>query len=86
MALRIDLSKEPTFIDLLRRIKEQALDAYANQDIPFERLVSELSPERNLSHAPLFQIMFVMQNLPDNGPQENTTLEMAPLAIDVSSS
>ncbi|SMO63679.1 amino acid adenylation domain-containing protein [Melghirimyces algeriensis] len=62
LVLRTDLSGNPTFQDLLHQVKEVALQAYDNQDIPFEKLVEELQPERNLSYSPLFQVMFVMEN------------------------
>ncbi|ELR97625.1 non-ribosomal peptide synthetase [Gloeocapsa sp. PCC 73106] len=64
LALRTDLSGNPTFITLLQRIKEIALNAYLHQDIPFEQLVNELQLPRDLSVTPLFQVMFVLQNTP----------------------
>src|SRR5436190_2301459 len=62
LALRVDLEEEPSFGELLRRVREVALGAIANQDLPFEKLVEELNPERHLSHAPVAQVLFVVQN------------------------
>lgn len=62
LVIHADLSGKPSFSELLKIVKETTLDAYRHQDIPFEKLVDELQPERDLSHTPLFQVMFNFQD------------------------
>ncbi len=64
LALRVDVGGDATFRRLLGRVREAALGAYAHQDLPFERLVDELQPQRDMSHSPLFQALFVHQSAP----------------------
>ncbi|KAK3805044.1 MAG: syringopeptin synthetase C [Benniella sp.] len=62
LALRIDLSGDPTVRQLLQRVQKTSLDAQNHQDLPFEQVVDCVQPPRSLSHSPLFQVMFVLQN------------------------
>ncbi|MBW4673819.1 MAG: amino acid adenylation domain-containing protein [Desmonostoc geniculatum HA4340-LM1] len=81
LVLRNNLSGNPTFCELLHRVRQVTLDAYAHQDLPFEMLVEELQPERDLSRNPLYEVMFVLQNTPTS-VQEVSGLTLHTLDFD----
>jgi amino acid adenylation domain-containing protein len=76
VVLRTKLSGNPSFRELLAQIREVALETYDHQDIPFEKLIEELNVARSLSHTPLFQVMFILQNAPKQ------TFELPGLTLD----
>ncbi|HVN54987.1 MAG TPA: amino acid adenylation domain-containing protein [Anaerolineaceae bacterium] len=81
LVIRARLDGSPSYRELLRRVRTTTLRAYAHQDLPFEMLVEALQPPRDMSHSPLFQIMFAMQNEPIP-PLNLPFLEVQPLEID----
>ncbi|WP_396956092.1 amino acid adenylation domain-containing protein [Nitrosomonas sp.] len=84
LVLRIDLSGNPTFTQLLKKMKAVCLDAQAHQDLPFEKLVEELVPVRDMSRNPLFQVMFALQNVPET-QWVIDGLQITPVEVDTGS-
>ncbi|MEG4345119.1 amino acid adenylation domain-containing protein [Microcoleus sp. A003_D6] len=78
LVLRTDLSDNPTFLELLQQVKQVALEAYDRQDLPFDKLVEALQPERNLSYSPLFQIDFALEH------EANPAINLKDLTINIS--
>ena len=75
LVMRTDTSGNPVFRELLKQVRKSTLDVYAHQDLPFEKLIMELKPERDLSRNPIFQVMFALQNVPPS------TLELPALKV-----
>jgi amino acid adenylation domain-containing protein len=85
LVIRTDISGNPSFRELVQRVNRTALDAYEHQDLPFEKLVDEIQPERDLSHNPLFQVMFSLQNAPvDSLGLKGLTIESVSRKVKVS--
>lgn len=82
LVLRFNLAGNPPFEDFLAHVKQVCLQAYAHQDMPFEKLVEVLTPERRLNHSPLFQVLFVLQNVP-TAELQLTELEVVPVEMDL---
>ncbi|MEU7991084.1 MFS transporter [Streptosporangium canum] len=85
LPMRADLSGDPTFTELLARVRETALDAYAHQELPFDRLVNELAVERDVSRSPVFQVMFALQNYRAK-PLRTPGLTMSAFPVETSAS
>ncbi|MFI3120439.1 MAG: AMP-binding protein, partial [Methylococcaceae bacterium] len=81
LALRLQIDAERSFTELLKEVRKTALEAYSHQDIPFEALVEKINPSRSLSYSPLFQVMFVLQNAPEEVP-DLSGLNITPLESD----
>ena len=81
LVMRTDLAGDPTFRELLRRERDTALDAYSHQDLPFEKLVVELNPVRDLARTALFQVMLILLNAPGEA-LKLSGLSLAPVAVD----
>jgi amino acid adenylation domain-containing protein len=86
LVLRGDLAGDPPFGELLARVRQTTLDAYAHQDVPFETVVTELNPERHLAQNPLFQVMFSLQNAPLGAFDDIPTLRLEPVVLETATS
>ncbi|MDV7391172.1 condensation domain-containing protein, partial [Arthrospira platensis SPKY1] len=82
LVMRTQLDSAQSFRALLQAVRDVALGAYAHQDIPFEMLVDAIQPQRDMSHSPLFQVMFVLQNAPRQMQTLSSDLRLEPVTAD----
>lgn len=85
LVLRTDLKGNPTFLELLNRVKQMTLSAYQHQDVPFEQIIEMLQPQRSFNRTPLYQVEFTLQNAPLE-PLEARGLKFAPIYVQAGSS
>ncbi len=85
LAVRTDLSGNPTFRELVGRVRDGLLESYAHQEVPFPKIVQDLQPERSATHNPLVQVLFVMQNVP-RAKRELAGLHLEPFEVPVTTS
>ncbi len=83
MVLRTDVSDNPEFVELLQRVRDTCLEAYDHQDLPFEKLVEAVQPERRLNRAPLFQVKFALQNTPQDAALSLRAITLEPFNFDI---
>ena len=81
LAIRTDLSGNPTFSELVARVRESSLEVFSNQEVPFEMIVEAIHPSRDTSHSPIFQVFFILQNTPTRAVQ-GTDLRSKQVKID----
>lgn len=82
LAVRTDLSGNPTFREIVGRVREGLLESYAHQEVPFPKIVQDLQPERSATHNPIVQVLFVMQNVP-GAKRELAGLQLEPFEVQV---
>src|SRR6266700_1586648 len=86
IVLRTDLSGDPSFRELLKRVHSTTIGAYSNQEVPFEKIIEEVNPSRDLSRSPLFQVMFSFQQAEEQPTNDFGSLQVSPFGIDAGTS